>query len=380
MSPPGDRFSSYPASRVANSQPAGIGRVAALGERAAWNNLGRNIVFSDRGLRPRAVFDDTLYPDDDELSQYDLDIHAIVALPGADLVLALNHLGLVRAFDGSEIPDRGPVHRLRPLWTRAFAEDVERAVIVGNRLVGSGSRSGATTGIVVSEHLFGSAPGGPMETRAELGTWGEVTALAPIEHDGETSIAVGGAGRVSLVPLAGGRPGPSRWDVPVPFRTAGFAWDAGLLWAAGSALVDGIDDHDWENVRGGGVVALRPTDGRVVASAPFPDDVAWGNGGSAFAVLGGVPCAVARTGELCVARGDLRAHSAEVSVATGDPPTTAGDREAFWVRTPPVASGSLGIAHAAVVANRLLYGFNRGDYRLQEVPGSDIRPLTGSER
>ena len=384
MSAPGDPFDSYPVSRVENSQPAGIGRVVALDRGVAWNNLGRNIVFADDRLRPRAVFDETVYPDDDEPSQFDLDIHAIVPLPGAGLVLALNHLGLVRAFDRSEIPDRGPVRRILPRWTREFADDVERAVVVGDRLVGSASRAGAVSGIVVSEPLRRSAPGGPLQTRAELGSWGEVSALGAVDEAGGHAVALGGAGRISLVPMADGRPGGPRWDVQVPFRTAGFAWVGGLLWAAGSSLVEGIDDHDWEAVRGGGVVALHPEDGRVVAAAPLPDDVAWGNGGTAFAVLGGVPCVVARTGELCVARGDLRTLGAGAAVTTRPEPAeptgrddAAGVLGSPWARTAPVARGSLGIAHAAVVTDRLLYGFNRGGYRLHAVAPGNVGPPVG---
>jgi hypothetical protein len=64
---------------VRNSQPEGIGRIAALGDMVAWNNLGRNIVFADRRWQPVAVFGTTSFADD-ELSQYDLDVHAILRL------------------------------------------------------------------------------------------------------------------------------------------------------------------------------------------------------------------------------------------------------------------------------------------------------------
>jgi hypothetical protein len=352
----GDELDSYPASRTQNSQPAGIGRVAALGELAAWNNLGRNVVFADCDLRPRAVFDDTLYPADDELSQYDLDVHAIVDMPDADLVLTLNHLGSLRAFRSSEIPNKGPVRRLQPVWTRVFAEDVERAVVVGNRLVGSCPRSAGALGLLVSEPLGQSARRERIATVAELETWGEVAALAAVPGDGH-AVAVGGVGRVSLVPLVDGTAGRARWDVEVPFRTAGFAWEGGVLWAAGSGLATGVGDYEWEKVRGGGFVALDPADGRVLASAPLPDDIAWGNGGVPFVVLGGLPCGIARTGGLHVLRCD-------------------GD--SAWQRSAPVATSSLGIAHAAVVAERLVYGFNRGGYGLHAVVGPAIRRLAGS--
>ena len=73
---------SHPESQVRNSQPHGIGRVAALDGLGAWSNLGRNVVFVGPDLRPRAVFDESVFTDD-EASQYDLDVHAILDLPGA---------------------------------------------------------------------------------------------------------------------------------------------------------------------------------------------------------------------------------------------------------------------------------------------------------
>jgi hypothetical protein len=126
------------------------------------------------------------------------------------------------------------------------------------------------------------------------------------------------------------------------------AWEGGVLWAAGGGLATVIDDYDWEKVRGGGFAALDPADGRVLASGPLPDDIAWGNGGVSFVVLGGRPCGIARTGEVCVLS------------------------QTAWQRTTPVAPGSLGIAHAAVVGDRLLYGFNRGGYQLHVVGPSEV--------
>src|SRR5690348_15098929 len=66
------------ATGVRNSQPEGIGRVVALDDLVCWNNLGRNVVFADRRLRPRAIFGTTLFPDEDEASQYDFDVHSIL--------------------------------------------------------------------------------------------------------------------------------------------------------------------------------------------------------------------------------------------------------------------------------------------------------------
>ena len=92
-----------------NSQPEGIGRVADLGDLVAWNNLGRNVVFADRRWQPVAVFGTTSFADDDELSQYDLDVHAILPLAeeGEGLVVTLNHLGSVLGFAAAEVASSG---------------------------------------------------------------------------------------------------------------------------------------------------------------------------------------------------------------------------------------------------------------------------------
>ena len=94
---------------VRNSQPEGIGRVAELGDLVAWNNLGRNVVFADRRWQPVAVFGTTSFANDDELSQYDLDVHAILPLAeeGEGLVVTLNHLGSVLGFAAAEMAFSG---------------------------------------------------------------------------------------------------------------------------------------------------------------------------------------------------------------------------------------------------------------------------------
>src|SRR5439155_19521926 len=135
---------------VRNSQPEGIGRVAALGDLVAWNNLGRNVVFADARFRPVGVFGTTSFPDDDELSQYDFDIHAIAELSDVDLVVVLNHLGWLRAFRALELRGPGPVRELRPELTAFFEEDVERTVVAGAQLIASRSRSRDAGGVHVS--------------------------------------------------------------------------------------------------------------------------------------------------------------------------------------------------------------------------------------
>jgi hypothetical protein len=336
----------YPESRVHNSQPHGIGRVVALDGLWAWNNLGRNVVFAGEDFRPRAVFDESVFSED-EPSQYDLDIHAILDVPPAGVVVTLNHLGTVRAYSSDEIRRPGPLRRIAPVWTRTFAPDVERTVVLGDRLVGSRPREDGTPGLLVSERLSKRDAPGPLEIDVRLETLGQVTALAAL-HDGTAHcIVVGGGGQVSLAPASVDGVGRLRWLVDVDFEPRVIFWDGGRVWAAGSDRVThAIDDYDWESQRGGGFVALDPTDGRAVVRGRFSADLAWGNGGVAVVHVPGALCGIGRRGELYT-----------FDMCDGRPLTTSA----------PIADTSIGIAHAAAEGDRVLYGFNRGGYRLHTI-------------
>jgi len=342
----------HPESRVHNSQPAGIGRVVALREGWAWNNLGRNVVFAGRHFEPRAVFDQTQFPDDDEPSQYDLDVHAILDVPDAEVVVVLNHLGILRGFRPSEVDAPGPLRHIDPVWTRTFEADVERVAVVGDRLVGSRPREQRAGGVLVSEPITAAAGAAPLDAGVELGTWSMVTALERLEHEGRECIAVGGNGHVAVAPVEDGRVGSPRWDVAVDFDPAALVWDGRSLWAAGPDLgTAGIDDYDWEKLRGGGFAALDPSDGAAVIGGRFAHDPAWGSGGTAVVLAPGLVCGIGRTGELDVYGTDGGTH-----------------RRCM----PGFAARSLGIAHAAVVGDTLLFGFNRGGYRLHAVAASTL--------
>jgi hypothetical protein len=347
-------LSSHPESRVRNTQPAGIGRVADLGDVCAWNNLGRNVVFASRAFEPGAVFDQTQFPEDDEPSQYDLDVHAVLDVPAAGVVVVLNHLGLLRAFRRAEIHATGALRSIDPVWTVEFADDMERVVALGDRLVGSRPREQQAGGVLVSEPITDTAVGARLDGRVELEGWGMVTALGTVHHRGEDGVAVGGGGRVGLVPVDRGAVGRPRWEVGVDFEPAAFGWDRELLWVAGPDLgAAGIDDYDWEKLRGGGFAGLDVTDGRTVVHGRFAHDLAWGNGGTAVVIAGGLLCGIGRSGEV---------HA--YSTADGHPATS----------TTAFTAESLGIAHAAAVGDRILYGFNRGGYRLHTVALSTLAP------
>ncbi len=328
---------------VRNSQPPGIGRVVALGDVTCWNNLGRNIVFADRQLRPRSVFGRTLFPDEDEPSQYDLDIHAVLDLSALDLVLVLNHLGCVRCFRRSELVKPGPPREVEPTMTTVFAADVERTVLAGTHLVGSRPRSDGAEGVLVSAPIEPATLEAPIETEQAAESFGEVTALAVVGAATDPLVALGGDERLALVPFVRGRLLRPRWEVKLGFRAAVVVWDGWVLWAAGSASTPGVDDYDWESRRGGGFAGLDGRDGHVVVAGQLPEDVAWGTGAVAVVLLGTLLAAVGRTG---------RVHLLDPR------------RPTAWRSTAPLATASLGLAHADAVGQRLLFGFNRGDYQL----------------
>jgi hypothetical protein len=360
----------HPEVGVRNSQPEGIGRVADLGDLVAWNNLGRNVVFADRQLQPVAVFGTTSFPDDDELSQYDLDVHAILHLAeeGEGLVVTLNHLGSVLGFAASELalPDRPepgpspsrPPRLVQPVISTSFADDLERTVAVGARLVSSRPASSRGGGLLVSEPVHRGLRKPALDAEAALEGWGRVTALCAagagldqlvaVGGGRDQLVAVGGEGGATLVELNEGRFGQRMFEIDLPFRATAFAFGAGLLWAVGSELTGSpVDDYRWEELQGGGYAGLDPSNGRVVVAGDLPDEVAWGNGGTAVVMAAGRLCAVGRTGRL-----HWLAHP----------------RTGRFSSSAPLAESSLGIAHAAAVGDRVLYGFNRGGYRLHASP------------
>ncbi|MGO9854658.1 MAG: hypothetical protein ACLPYY_06435 [Acidimicrobiales bacterium] len=352
----------HPEVGVRNSQPEGIGRVAELGDLVAWNNLGRNVVFADRRWRPVAVFGTTSFPHDDALSQYDLDVHAILRLAeeGEDVMVTLNHLGSVLGFAAAELasggprrglPASGPAKLVQPVISTRFADDLERTVAVGARLVSSRPASVPDGGLLVSEPVHRAFGKPALDAEVALEGWGRVTALCTFGTGREQLVAVGGEGRATLVALDDGRFGRRRFEVDLPLRAGALAWDGRLLWAAGSELTASpVDDYRWEDLHGGRYAGLDASNGRTVVAGRLPDEVAWGNGGVAVVMAAGRLCAVGRTGRL---------HWL-VDPGTGR-----------FASSAPLAESSLGIAHAAAVGDRVLYGFNRGGYRLH---ASEARP------
>ncbi len=187
-------------------------------------------------------------------------------------------------------------------------------------------------------------------------SFGFVSALAALATpDGTGWVALGGEGRVRLVEADHGRLGAARWEAPVDFLTGVVVACGSTLWAAGSARGGaGLDDYDWGQLGGGGLVQLDLDTGSAVASARFGADLAWGSGGGPMVVADGMPCGVGRYGDVHV-------------LPPGQPVTSR--------LTDRLAPDPLGIAHAAVVGDQLVFGFNRGGYRLHRVPLRTISRL-----
>lgn len=346
---------SLPLSRVVNSQPAGIGRLVSLEGHCAWNNLGRNVVFADASLRPLAIFGETLFPDDDEASQFDLDIHAIVELAGTGQIAVVNHLGSVRIFEPPSPSGPGPVGpHLRPARRLDFVDDIERVVSLGDRLVTSRPRGRRLDGVLVTASV--PTAGRCLDASTAHESFGFVTALATSSTpSGSGWVALGGEGRVRLVEADGGCLRASRWEASVDFLPSVLVVSGSSLWAAGCALGGaGVDDYDWEQLGGGGLAQLDLATGALLSSAQFSHDLAWGSGAVPIVVVDGVPCGVGRRGEV-------------YALAPGAGMTAR--------LTPELAPDPLGIAHVAVVGGQLVIGFNRGGYRLHTISLRSVSQL-----
>ncbi|HEY9871219.1 MAG TPA: hypothetical protein V6D08_18810 [Candidatus Obscuribacterales bacterium] len=131
-----ERIRTHPDSSVCNSQPAGIGRLAAFGGQLVINNLGRNIELSavaGQGLELNWLSDECAFPDDDECSQFDLDMHAFLTGPDGGSLVAVNHYGRVRCFSAALSAVRRLTPRLAPDAHLLWPGDVEQFAWLGTR-------------------------------------------------------------------------------------------------------------------------------------------------------------------------------------------------------------------------------------------------------
>ena len=224
---------SIPLSRAVNSQPAGIGRIVSLGSRCAWNNLGRNVVFADASLRPIAIFGDTMFPEDDEASQFDLDIHAIVELADTGQIAVLNHLGVCSDLRATT------VHRIRARRRTPPQRD-SAARLCRRRREGDRPRR-PPCDVTAPRSAPGRSAGDPADRLLRPVPRREhCTRILRLRHrsrgelnaGGTGWVALGGEGRVRLVEVDHGRLGATRWEAAVDFRPC----RAGGMWVLPSGL------------------------------------------------------------------------------------------------------------------------------------------------
>lgn len=316
----------HPDSPVRNSQSAGIGRIEAFGDTILINNLGRNIEisrFENSGLHRQRLHHETIYPVDDELSQFDLDMHAFLGSTDRRHLLALNHHGLVCVF---EMPS------FRTVCSLQWYGDIERTVMIDDCLVGSSPGGYATDdpakdGIVIGE------PWGDSRERIRcsfaLADWGKVSAVEAAGLRGGLAVAAGR--RLGLFSLR--RSGRVRIDR--------------LLWKVDlSFSVRWIKYAPMERkffVAGDEFVAVSEESGKLLQQFPLAPDIAWGNGAVPLGLAGDQLIGADRLGGI---------YSWDNSSAS-----------ARIIREPD-ATQSLGFAHMAICGNHILCGYNRGGYRI----------------
>lgn len=361
------QMSTEASTRVANTQPAGIGRVATVGGFTLINNLGRDVSVFNRKFEKIAVFDETIFPGRDLESQFDLDAHALLVDPRGNLWF-VNHYGLMRVFDaenvGWEREREGPPAQLLPFVTAEWAGDVERFGFVWPYLLSSSpkgysSPTGAHPGVLISEKLddwldFCGTPASrqeqvPLRRASYLEDWDILSGLA-VAPDAML-LAVAARDRVGCFRLVGIdsrlEPADCLFECKVDFDVTFMEFDDEKLVVAGPAIGSDLDQPDWDQLSGGGWALIDCTDGTASKSIRFDISLAWGNGSDPLAVV---------SRERLLFGFDRKGNIHAWSLATSTKlPTTLHASET-----------SKGIAHAAVVDGITVVGFNRDGYRLHK--------------
>ncbi|MBX9692404.1 MAG: hypothetical protein K2Z81_08475 [Cyanobacteria bacterium] len=358
-------FDTNPSGRIVNSQPPGIGRINNLDDLWVVNNLGRDVtVFSviNGVMHKHAVFDETAYPNQDLESQFDLDMHALVADPFKNL-WTVNHFGLVRVFAGP-FCDLPQTKSIRPLFSLSWPGDVEKAILawpyfVSTSPLGYSTDGRRRAGFLVSESVEAitrqlsernsdtdKSPQ-PLDYRVFCEDWGVISTMA---ISGE-SVAIAAGRRIGLLAISDDNGvasvGPLSWEIEVPFQTAWLEFHEDRLLCAGYNLGSAeIDDPDWHLLSGGGFCIVDIATGAISRSELLEQDLAWGNGAETICLVSSANqlLGVDRQGGLHL--WDL--HSAK--------------RETIQAASEPLLSK--GLAHIKVVDRTVLAGFNRDGYRI----------------
>jgi hypothetical protein len=354
---------SHPQSRVSNSQPHGIGRVTAFDDLVAVNNLGRNIVLMDAAsdtLTPLAKFDETIFPDD-EMSQFDLDMHALLPCRSNQAILAVNHYGRARLLHlpaGHSLTKTGGTPL--PLEERHVFQmpgDIEQFHMLDTNLI-SGSAKGyqvpdpPVDGILAFVRIASAGQAAnPLLYKAYFSDWGSTTALAVDKDCKHLAVAFGK--RLALTALVHNEnnevvPGDIVFETQLDFviRFLEFGADWTTLIAAGHAAGTGQGEQDWDELEGGGWARLERS-GRVTACGDFEEKLAWGNGAETVVIFQDKRTLLAV---------DKWAGLTAIDTETG----TARKLVAPY----PQQTKPLGLAHASMSRHGLFVGFNRDGYRL----------------
>lgn len=362
--------------RIASSEPLGIGLIAAVGPYLLVNNIGSNLEISladQRALAPQAYFVETAYPHDPDDASFDLDMHALIYAPEWGRLLALNHDGRLRFFKCDEILANADInsasaHRetegarlLLPELELFWKGDVDRSLLIGNCLVstsplGYRNNDPPEPGLFISEPFTPSEVSGKRQ-KAKLGyktaltELGTVSAIA-FDHR-SNRLALASSDKISLWTTSVKSPGFSLdkmlWQSCGNFHTTFLAFQSeGLLIAAGYALGLTEDYTDPNSLEGGGFAALNLADGNAIHTAGFASKLAWGTGGQCLTLSKNGRYLLGFDRQAGLYRWGVRGQGQEVlfeGAARADAP-------------------SLGIAHPAWIGNRLFCGFNRDTHRL----------------
>lgn len=363
-------FSSNPSTRLVNSQTPGIGRVAAWQAKHLWliNNLGRDIQVAKEtpdgnGLEVIASLDDTIYPDTDEESQFDLDMHAML-VDSKSRMWAINHYGVTRVVDISEVDNRR-TRSLEMIGLYHLAGDVERFAMVNGCLAGS-SPQGYSSPTPPEEGLLLTKPLKTLENSTEkpnqipyemhLADWGILTALSTSSNGMKIVIASGSrTGCFDMVENTGTEPLiTALFELQMPFYTT---WihqlQTGEILLAGHSLPDPtITNQDWNQLGGGGWL-LASSNGREIYRGSFDTDLAWGNGGD--------PLVLIEHDRILVGidkMGGIHGYSID-------------SPRLLFERAIKHTDRSLGMAHADILnkgseGSTIICGFNRDGYQLHK--------------
>ncbi len=346
-----DVISTAAASPVQNHQTPGIGRLENIFDLVLINNLGRNIQFCSKNLDHIALFAETIFPYQDEESQFDLDFHTFIELEGK--ILAVNHYGLIRLFEQpANLRDF-----VQPIATNQWLGDVERFAVVEGCLLSTSPQGysvpdRAQPGVLISAKAIhylsklNAEPNLPYEIA--LPDWGTTTALAVLER--QRLLAIAAKNRVGIYSYEMRKEQLTLSSKPISEFTTRFVacllkFDIdGTLFACGYDPVHtGADHQAWDALAGGGFCLFEH--GSVLVEKSFKIDLAWGNGGDPVLL---------NFDSDTVYGIDKFAGLHSWNMATGEYKLLCQSEE----------TQSLGMAHATIVDRTILCGFNRDGYRI----------------